>query len=232
MKLKDIIIQTSWPQVAIALVTAYPDQRKYFEQYSKVFDTLWQMEPAVITTVLHIELLEDDLEPGLYFYHVFGKEPGDENINYGLICCHWEEWLGMELAPDTLTRFTPFEIVAGCLYEMTWAGFDQKKTNAFRKKYFDTVVPNINKRIVDITENLNELKLENNHSMEWLLSDLTRYIRWGAVSKEYFGKNREWFNQHILIDANSSDLDRIDILALKGALREIANKIKNVIEDL
>ena len=55
---------------------------------------------------------------------------------------------------------------------------------------------------------------------------------WSTVSKEYFGKNREWFNQHLMTETSPSDLDRIDILALKGALKDIANKINNVIEEL
>ena len=136
------------------------------------------MEPADTTTVLHIEILEDNLEPGLYFLHVFGKEPGDENTYYGLICCHWEEWLGMEIAPDTLTRFTPFEIVAGCLYEMTWAGFDQKKTDAFRKKYFDTVAP------------------DETHEEDWYRTSNIVWINWDALiasgeapSRSFCGKD-------------------------------------------
>ena len=180
MKLKDILSQTSWPQVAIDLIAAYPDQRKYIEQYDRVYDSLWQMEPEDTTTIIHIEITEDALEPGLYFYHVFGKEPGDERTSYGLICCHWEEWLGMEIDPDTLTRFSPCKIVASCLYNMTWAGFDQKKADAFRKKYFDTVIPEANKIIADITVELKASKDENKPTIKWLLSDLTGYIRWST----------------------------------------------------
>ena len=35
-----------------------------------------------------------------------------------------------------------------------------------------------------------------------------------------------------MTETSPSDLDRIDILALKGALKDIANKINNVIEEL
>lgn len=230
MKLKDIILQTTWPQVAIDLVSAYPKERKNIEGYAKVYCALWRMEPADTETILYIEKIADDFEPELYFNHLYLKTPEDE-VTYSPMACPWEEWLGMEIAP-TPNNYTPCEIVAICLFEMTWAGFDLKTIDSFKKKYLDTGVPESGLEFVETNEDLTELNNEFKPTVKWLLSNLTRFVRWGNVSIEYFGKSREWFNQHILIEAKPSDLDRIDIHALKGALKDIANEINNVIEKL
>ncbi len=36
----------------------------------------------------------------------------------------------MELAPETLEKFTELEIIAHCLYEMTFCGYDQDEIQA------------------------------------------------------------------------------------------------------
>ena len=41
-----------------------------------------------------------------------------------VVClAHWAEWLGMEIDPDTLTRYTEPDIIAHCLWEMTFFGY-------------------------------------------------------------------------------------------------------------
>lgn len=232
MKLKDLISQTSWPQVAIDLVTAYPNQRKSIEGYANVYEYLWQIEPVDTETVIHIEKTKDDFEPELYYDHLYGKKQEDDGVTYGLSYCPWEEWLGMEIASETMADYTECEIVAICLYEMTWAGFDEKTIDSFVKKFLETDIPELTHEFIEINESLTEIKYEFKPTVKWLMSDLTRFIRWGTVSKEYFGKKREWLIQNILTDATSAELERIDILALKGALKDIADEINNVIEKL
>ena len=43
---------------------------------------------------------------------------------YALDYDPWENWLGMEIDADTRKRFTDAEIIAACLWEMTFFAFD------------------------------------------------------------------------------------------------------------
>ena len=59
---------------------------------------------------------------------------------------------------------------------------------------------------------------------EWL-TDLNRWLRWGSVSKEYFGENAHWFTDHFTDKDAPSCYDEIDRYTLKSALKEIAHQI-------
>ncbi|MFX1254338.1 MAG: DUF6557 family protein [Promethearchaeota archaeon] len=37
----------------------------------------------------------------------------------------WEEWLGLEIHPDTLNNFDFIDIIVHCLWEMTFHGYNQ-----------------------------------------------------------------------------------------------------------
>ena len=42
----------------------------------------------------------------------------------------WQEWLGMPVDTNSLQNFTELEIIAYCLNEMTYAGFEQEEIQA------------------------------------------------------------------------------------------------------
>jgi hypothetical protein len=48
----------------------------------------------------------------------------------------WEEWMGMSINEKALKDFTPSEILAHCLLEMTLTGFDQKTRKMTEDKMF------------------------------------------------------------------------------------------------
>lgn len=65
---------------------------------------------------------EDD---NLLYYDVSGGD--DENDVYGLEACSFESWLSFYIDQETLDRFTNPNIIAHCLWEMTFFGFEQKR---------------------------------------------------------------------------------------------------------
>ena len=136
MKLIDLISQTSWQQIAIDLIAAFPEEQTSIDGYQEVYDSLGQIIPAGTETFINIERAEDDFEAGSFYIHVYGTKLGD-NMSYGLIYCSWSELLAMEIAPNTLSNFTSSEIVAYCLYEMTWAGFSEKEIDEERNSIID-----------------------------------------------------------------------------------------------
>ena len=43
----------------------------------------------------------------------------------------WGEWMGLDISPETLENFSYAEIVAHCLYEMTWFGGSEEEVKGF-----------------------------------------------------------------------------------------------------
>ena len=54
MDLKELLKTTPWQDIAIALVTAYPNQRKLLEGYQIIFETLKLMAPKDSDLTLHV----------------------------------------------------------------------------------------------------------------------------------------------------------------------------------
>ena len=53
---------------------------------------------------------------------------------YGIELMKWKNLISMFITNDTLNNFTKEEIVAGCLYEMTFYGFEESKVNEARER--------------------------------------------------------------------------------------------------
>jgi hypothetical protein len=80
---------------------------------------------------LDIELLppiDPDDEP---YWDVCCRKEGYPE-RYGLDLSRWEEWLAVRVPRSLLAKMTAAEIVAHCLWEMTFYGFTQEKIAAFR----------------------------------------------------------------------------------------------------
>ena len=98
----------------------------------KVFDELRSLQPVDDeTTKIHIEV-----KPGEYAA-VYGITPGDDK-RWAIQFERWENWLGMEIEESTRKRLSPVEIVAHCLWEMTFEGFEQEKIQATMQAMVDT----------------------------------------------------------------------------------------------
>jgi hypothetical protein len=73
---------------------------------------------------INIELFE---EYGNKFPCVCGvKIINKDKINYSLVFNKWNDWISMFITKETLNSFTPEELVAACLYEMTYYGFSEE----------------------------------------------------------------------------------------------------------
>ena len=72
MTLKELLQTTPWQDIAIALVSAYPNQRKLLEGYQIVFETLKLMEPQKSDLKLHV--IYDDSESEEGGNDVYGKK--------------------------------------------------------------------------------------------------------------------------------------------------------------
>lgn len=229
MILKEIFEEAQWPEVAIAIVSSYPNQRKSIRGYEEVFDLLKKKTPVASDCQLVIEYLEDDFDPGHYYYHLSGRKDGDEK-NLSLLFCPWAEWMGMEVSEATLSALSYAQIVAHSLFEITFTGFSEACMES-EKKRLDDIVEDSKVH----PEKLIELKPEDLHveiSMKDWIKDTGRWLRWGAFSKEYYGESAKWFREHFTGDEAPKSFSELERQTLKAALKEVARIIENASANL
>ena len=229
MKLKELISQSKWQDVAIALVTEHPYQRKNLNDYGIVFETLMMMESAESEFRIQIERSPDILNPEYTYPVVFGAKEGEEK-RWSIEFSPWAEWLGMVVCDETLEAFSANQIVANCLHEMTFFGFTEDTINQERQKLEASI-----KEAEEHPEKLIESKPDDYRveiSMKGYLQCLDRWLRWGTLSKDYFGENGSWFKERFLKKKAPEYYEEVDRQTLKAALKEVAREIMDVAKKL
>lgn len=119
--LKDLIIHNTWESVKEILVKKDLADDEALLEYEKVYSQLVTMEPVKNKSniVITIEKREDHGD-------VTGIKPWDTN-SYAIEFNRWEEWLGYFISCEVLNKMTEPEIIADCLWEMTFVGFTQEE---------------------------------------------------------------------------------------------------------
>jgi hypothetical protein len=188
MKLKTLIDNSYWEFVEKQLYSWYYKPEDDLYRYRKIYDELRMMVPKETKTRLYLQLVTRDVvedklldEPYVHIYGMDGtlekessdfefykfktpeekEEFGNREVSYGLEFNSWDKWLGMEVDKETLDNFSNEEIIAHCLWEMTFIDYDQTKIQAVMKKLDETV-----KEIENMTE---EEKKKNLKPLEDLL---------------------------------------------------------------
>ena len=235
MKLKDYLQKVDWYNVAVELVGIYPRERRSLEKYWAVFESLKEMEPVMTEDQLVIEsfdMIPEYLSP---FYLVYGrKDPEDEGDT--LAFTPWAEWLGRDVVFDPPRWLSYDRIVAVCLHAMTSYGFTEeqiREEKALMKHCLEEEAENRQDSSAPEEEyepDWEDYRLGN--SMKESLGKLRKWLRWGSISREYFGKDGTWFvNQFIGPDAPEY-YDELDEQTLRAALKEIAQDLVWVAKEL
>jgi len=130
MTLKEIIKKNNWLSVELTFLNLYPDQGKNIEAYHEIFQKLREMTPKESKLQISLEQCFEDETNEESYVHVSGLEPNPDNSNeiesFGIEFVPWSEWLGMSIHQKTLKEFNELEIIAHCLYEMTFYGYDEE----------------------------------------------------------------------------------------------------------
>lgn len=131
MTFNELIKSQTWLSVAAVLLALYPNQAKSVEGYEKVFKKLQTLQPVSIP--LEIILSEHcdesfDEEPYTVVSGIELNNQSEGNSQtVGIEFVPWSEWLGMNIEKETQTNYTSLEIIAHCLFEMTFIGFNEDK---------------------------------------------------------------------------------------------------------
>ena len=225
MILKEIINQVQWPDVAIAIVTEHPWCRKRLEGYKIVFETLRLMESAESEFSIKIDYTSDILKPEYKYPDVYGVKEGI-NERWSFSFSPWKEWLGMVVCQEALEGFTMSQIVANCLFDMTFFGFTEEIISKEMQKLEDSI-----KESKEHPESLHEFNPEEMHfeiTMKGHLKILDRWLKWGTLANDYYGEDASWFKAHFLCKNAPEYYDELERQTLKAALKEVMREIEDV----
>ena len=133
--LRDLVLEVQEAAVVEAIALFY-DQRETRWLPDAVADVLGQLrklapDPAGSRYQLSIELTSSVDAKDHPFWDVTSVKEGDPE-RCGLDLSPWEEWIALHVPQSLLDKMTAAEIVAHCVWEMTFYGFTQEKIAAFR----------------------------------------------------------------------------------------------------
>ena len=133
MRFKDLIRTNSWSSIEIRLLDFYPQEKSRISAYEEVFFKLQIMPEKESDMLIVLDKEYDNDAPNGYYVGVSGRKKDNENDGspttpfYAIEFTPWNEWLSMEIDSNTISEFTEHDIIAHCLYEMTFIGFDEMK---------------------------------------------------------------------------------------------------------
>lgn len=130
-----LIQNNTWLSTELILLELYPDEKKNIEGYQKMFNQLQLLSPTPSEVIIVVKWETDDFD-GAKYVDVSGKykynnsKTEKEQIPLAIGFTPWSEWLGMEVATESLQNFNELEIIAHCIYEMCFLGFDEEVIRA------------------------------------------------------------------------------------------------------
>ena len=168
MKLYDLIKSNNWLSVELTLLRLYPDQKSMIDEYRNVFEKLNFLEPEesdmnIVFTECDCDM-DEESEIKTYVDVSGKKKEKDKNSltdGYAIEFVEWKKWLGMDLENETMNNFNELEIIAHCLYEMTFCGYTEEEI----KEQFNT----INDSIEEYKNMTEEEKKENTITLDELM---------------------------------------------------------------
>lgn len=127
IRFSEMLKTVKFDDVFVALVKWFEDQKNAKAAYNDVFDKLLRITPIkhnLTDMFINIRLVKDD-EYGDWL-DVEGVDivPKTDK-HYGIEFMPWMQWISMFITKETLEQLSPEEIVAACLWEMTFYGFDE-----------------------------------------------------------------------------------------------------------
>jgi hypothetical protein len=137
MIFKELLAKYSDEDAINRVMVLYPDQQKNKAGYVKAIAELRKKRAQKTDVSIKVEtmLAKDDpfAEPeDKDWIDICGKKAsGDEN--WALDLTSWNEWLSMPITEESLKNFSELDILAHCLWEMTWHGYTNRSIQARMK---------------------------------------------------------------------------------------------------
>ena len=151
MTLGQLLQKTPWSDIRVALLRFFPEAEASIHEFERLDAALRRLRPHVSSMRIVVEAVPIDGPPGAMALDVTGRdgtlnrelpeyehlgaaateEYGGQEAAYSLCLRARAEWLGMAVDDRTLVEFAPPHIIACCLDEMAFHGFDEAQVEAF-----------------------------------------------------------------------------------------------------
>lgn len=142
IRLIDILKKVNFEVVFACICKWYNNQEKSKEGYREVFNKLLQMTPKkhnLSDLFINVEKQKDEFsEENTEYLDTDGIDMSNGK-RYGIEFMPWIDWISMFITKETLDSITNEEIVAACLYEMTFFGFEEEKVKNELDKMIESV---------------------------------------------------------------------------------------------
>jgi len=161
MKLYQLIRSTPWPDIKKAMLRIFKKD-SYLESHMCVFAQLLEMSPSrskgmriniSITKETGVDVygkdgtLVKEMEDFKYFDKKYQHEHGNDEQSFAIEFRPWSQWLAMDIDPSCYeNKRTNAEIVACCLYEMSFMGYTDAEVQTCGKR----LLKRVNKAMKDI----------------------------------------------------------------------------------
>lgn len=129
MKFIDLIKNNNWLSVKMTLLNLYSNEEKSISGYEDVYEKLFYLSPVSNDITVQVKNEIDDFDKEEYVDvsgYIKNPKTEDEYFSQAIEFTSWNKWLGMEIDKNSLHNFSELEIIAHCLYEMTFIGFDEE----------------------------------------------------------------------------------------------------------
>ena len=138
MTLKKIMSDYTAEEILNALIEMYPECQDQFDAYYKVIELVGGMpernfdefviKVGIIDPAAHDEAYEEEIDEEAYL-SISGYSV-KEDLNFALGFAKWEEWVNASILLDEDLELSTIDLIALCIYEMTFYGFDQEAIKA------------------------------------------------------------------------------------------------------
>lgn len=229
LKLKDIMQQVQWDEVAIELVGMHPELRPKLADYQEVLEWLKEMDPAPSEGQIVIEGDESCFDAWEQVDAVYQREGPYDEEGDTLSFTPWADCLGREVVILPFGSLSLQVVAAACLYEMTVYGFTEEDIREEERTLTKEIEEHVRKLKQQEQPDWKDLP---EPSMKDTLRRLRKWLRWGSVAKTYFGESGSWFVERFIGDNAPERYAELDRRTLKSALIEIARDLRWVAREL
>jgi hypothetical protein len=142
--LKDLVDKFNFTEVSEALLELYPDQKQNIRGYKITWDELEHLHPSKEISDMSIKITKvKDTYDNTSYYSTHGVTKNKKET-YALDFSSFKDWLGFKIHPSTLKRMKQLNIMAHCLWEMTFNGFASSEI-AKQRNRLKSIVKKIDK---------------------------------------------------------------------------------------
>jgi len=141
MKFVELVYKYKWDEICSVLISLYPNDQKNISGFKMVFEQLQTLMPAETNMRIILKEVFDEFENERYTCvsgvdgtlkkeenpEIFKDDKiGNQEVTYGIEFTDWEEWLGMDIDPESTSKYHETDIIAHCLWEMSFYGYTQE----------------------------------------------------------------------------------------------------------